>query len=932
MKIFRKITWETMKQNRMRTAVTIIGVILSATLFTAVTVFCSSLASFLEKTYIYNSGNYHLAAEWVDAETKDACLADPDTELMSSAMVLGYAEIGSSNPDKPYLYVEAADAVFYREMPVHLTAGRIPENGGEILLPDHLYTNGGVSFEIGDTLTLQTGERVIVGAEEEKLGQYNPYLGEEEQLTDLTEETYTVCGFYERPQFEDYAACGYTALTGMEEGEKQPADAIYDVYVRLVNPAKNLERYQTEYFYDYSVTYNNDLLMFSGMFVFGNFSLFFFGMVVFFVGLIFVGSVSLIYSAFSISVSERTRQFGLLASVGATKQQIARMVWQESLIVAAVGIPGGIAVGIAGIGITLRLLGDRFDALIASPYQMTLAVSWKAIGLAVVIALFTVLVSALIPAMRATMVHPIDAIRQNQDIRIRSRDVKTRPSFYRFFGLEGMLGKKYFLRSRKKYRNTVISLTFSVILFITASSYGLYLKDSVTESAGTSNYDVSYMGIPAGTEVPEEELRSAAGVAQMAWSSTEYRECILDREETSGSYQDYMQEMETLVQDQGDGIAYDPRPADVGGQYVLPVSIYYLDEATYADFVRDQGLDEATYLQDGEVPAIVMNRGSSTVYVDGERFSFGFDYLARGLDTLRLAAEPPKIDGYTAILTNWCPADTVETAGDTAVLSGQGKDGREYVFCDQYVRDEESNACEYDENGVILGARNIPAQLERVEVGACVEERPLGVPSGEVLSLIYPYHMMPEEEREENPPVCYFVAEDHEQMLDSIQAVFEEHGLRTGEDSLQDLLAAEENARNLVMIIHVFSYGFIILLSLISVANVFHAISTNISLRRRDFAMLKSVGMTQKSLLRMLKFECLIYGARALTWGLPIGFILGLAVFRIVGTVYSERFYLPWQPYVIVVVCVFAVVFLSMRYAVRRVRTENPIEALKEEN
>ena len=88
MKIFRKITWETMKQNRMRTAVTIIGVILSATLFTAVTVFCSSLASFLEKTYIYNSGNYHLAAEWVDAETKDACLADPDTELMSSAMVI----------------------------------------------------------------------------------------------------------------------------------------------------------------------------------------------------------------------------------------------------------------------------------------------------------------------------------------------------------------------------------------------------------------------------------------------------------------------------------------------------------------------------------------------------------------------------------------------------------------------------------------------------------------------------------------------------------------------------------------------------------------------------------------------------------------------------------------------------------------------------
>ena len=161
MKIFRKITWETMKQNRTRTTVTIIGVILSATLFTAVTVFCGSLTSFLEKTYAYNSGNYHISAEGVDLETVQTCMQDGDTEVISVARELGYAEIGSENEDKPYLFVESADDTFYEEMPVHLTAGTLPQNENEILLPEHLFYNGGVSYEIGDTVTLQIGKRVF---------------------------------------------------------------------------------------------------------------------------------------------------------------------------------------------------------------------------------------------------------------------------------------------------------------------------------------------------------------------------------------------------------------------------------------------------------------------------------------------------------------------------------------------------------------------------------------------------------------------------------------------------------------------------------------------------------------------------------------------------------------------------------------------------
>lgn len=927
MKVFRKITWETMKQNRTRTIVTVIGVILSATLFTAVTVFCGSLTSFLERTYIYSTGNYHISAEGADAETVRACQEDSQTELLAKAQILGYAEIESQNQDKPYLYVEAADDTFFQELPVHLTEGRLPENGSEILLPEHLEYNGNVSYSVGDQITLQVGERVLTDDREEKLGQHNPWLGEDEMLADLTEENYTVCGFYERPDFENYSAPGYTALT-RADGSTTAEGASYDVYVKLKNPAKDMDSYVNRHFYNYGVGYNSNLLMFSGIFQFGNYNLFFTGMVLFFIALIFAGSVSLIYSAFSISVSERTRQFGLLSSVGATKRQIRRMVWQESLIVSGIGIPCGIAVGIAGIGITLRLLGDRFQSLMSSPYRVTLTVSWKTIGAAAVIALFTVLISVLIPSARASKVSAIEAIRQSRDVTAKGKEVKAGKIFFRLFGLEGMLGKKYFSRSRKKYRNTIVSLAFSVVLFITANGYVGYLRSSVAESTGTENYDLVYNSTDPEQEIPAEELRQAAGVKQMAWSVVDYGEYVLKEADMAESYRQYLGQMRDLAQENEEEAAYYYGNESAGGQISLPGSICYLDEDSYAAFVREHNLDEDIYLQGETVPAIVINSGSNILYLNDSRYTYSFDYLSNNLTAVQKIRSPQELDGWQAIQTKWCRADMVEQSENPAV-SVQEK-GETRILCEQYVEDPEQ--MEFDEDGLILDARNIPVQTETVELGDFVSDRTLGIPDESSLIFVYPCHMMPEEDREENSPLCYFTVEDHDLALESIQAVLEEHGFPVSSERFQDLMEAEEDVRNLMTIINVFSYGFIILISLISVANVFNAISTNISLRRRDFAMLKSVGMTDRGLRRMLKFECLIYGSRALAWGLPIGLALEYLVFRITGVISRSGFWISWQSYVIAAVCVFAVVFVSMRYAMSRIRMENPIEALKEEN
>ena len=136
----------------------------------------------------------------------------------------------------------------------------------------------------------------------------------------------------------------------------------------------------------------------------------------------------------------------------------------------------------------------------------------------------------------------------------------------------------------------------------------------------------------------------------------------------------------------------------------------------------------------------------------------------------------------------------------------------------------------------------------------------------------------------------------------------------------------------MVRVVNVFSYGFIILISLIAMANVFNTISTNIALRRREFAMLKSMGLSQRGFRRMMNYECLIYGARGLMWGLPASAAMTFVIYLIVGVGFNIDFYLPWYSVAIAVGSVFVVVFATMLYATARIRKENPIDVLKTEN
>lgn len=875
MSIFRRVAVQSMRRNRTRTLVTIIGVILSAAMFTAVTTFAGTLMHHLQRSAAYQSGTYYLSLLDVDAETAAAVAQDKDAEALATAQVLGYARVDSVNENKPFLYVHGMGEGYTDLLPVHLLAGRLPENSTELVVPEHLDYDGEVTLALGQTITLAFGVRSFEGS---PLWQNNMYFpADPEDFTPTLTRTYTVVGICERPDYEDYSAPGYLALTCADPTVETD---VYDLYVRTTDYDNNtLSRFAARYVgKSSSGEVNWDYLMALGNYKYDNFT----GFVTVFVGilifLILLGSVSMIYSAFSISVSERTKQFGLLSSIGATRRQLRATVWHEAAIVCLIGIPLGLLAGCGGMWVTISLLGDKLSAMFGGANNGGLPMQYhiSAVSLiaAAVIAVLTVLLSAIIPAWRAMKVTAIEAIRQSRDVAVKGRDVRSGKLTYKIFGLPGMLSKKYFRRSRKKYRATIFSLAMSVLLFVSAGTYGMYLTDSVGGVSGTAPYDLSYSSSAVSMADYEKllpDLRQADGIKTAVASTLCVESAVFNADQLAKSYVDFRHG------------ASEPLQADI--------SLFYLDEASFDAVLSHCGLTRADY--DANPGAVVCNRVLSHLYsMDGsERVTYQGDYLDEGQRSVALLRSDPAEN---------------ETYEYSEYIDG--------AWVSHYSNSETGE----------LTVR--PAKLQQQPVLAYTDEDLFGT-NRDMICLYLPYSALEGEDVGE----LYCTVTDEAAAQASLAEVFAAHGVSFRRNRVYSALEIERSERNMLTVIRVFSYGFITLISLICVANVFNTISTNIALRRRDFAMLRSVGMTRGGLNRMVCFECGLYGFRALLIGLPLSAALTWLMYRAAaGMYYNNDFHLSWPSVVIASLSVFLVVFVSMMYAMRKVKRDNPIDALKE--
>lgn len=868
MNIMNKVTLQSMKKNKTRTIVTIVGIILSVSMVTAVTTIVTSLQNYLYETAVYENGSWHGMFQNISFEKGEEIAQDDGVADTVYTQYIGYAKMEASKNDfKPYLYVIGGNDETFDTLPIHLTEGRLPKNDAEIILPNHLENNGGVSYKLNDVLLLPLGDRMSDGY---KLFQNNPITGEyddkgniivsdDETLETNTLKQYTIVGFYERPSFENFTAPGYTAITFSDLSDKS---ALYDVYYTMKNPQDVMGFSDNYYFKDgLGGSTNNEVLMYQGVSQYDTYSSSLYGMITILIVIIMMGSIALIYNAFSISVSERTVQFGLLSSIGATKKQIRKSVRFEALVLGLIGIPIGILAGIGGIGVTFFLLGDNIKTFTTSvaggnSVQFHMSVSWVGIAAAVVIACITLAASVIKPAFRASRITAIEAIRSSKDISDRKADRKnhkTSKITYKIFGLPGVLAKKYYTRSAKKYRATIISLFMSIVLFVSASSFILYLTSSVNNVYYRADYDITATISSDYADSKKEVIQEVRNLGSVDKASSSVMSNFL------------VENGEELLTNEGKAALMEKYGFDSFEDLSVDMFLVGFDDETYENYVTSLGLNPEDL---GENDVILYGLGQTIDYKNGTVKSY--DFLKDTVKTVEFSRRTYNVD-----------TDTYEK-------------GEEYSF----------------------------------NVATTAESMPFGYNGRDSVSSNVVYGVVRENSdifKDTEGTVIFIDSNDYEKTEKELGEISEIA-------SVYNAAAEIENSRALMMVINVFAYGFIVLISLISVTNVFNTIVTNLKLRQRDFAMLRSVGMTKGGFRRMMIFECLIYGTKALLFGIPVSFLITLWIYSSVNVTWDGGLLIPWSAYGIVIVSVFIVVLISMVYAMSKINRNNLVETLRKDS
>lgn len=901
MNVFTKTTIKTLKKNKMRTLVTIIGIVLAAAMLTAVTTFISSLQNYMLRAVVAQMGDWHGAVYELSGEQMGELAGDERVEETAAVQEIGFAVLPGATDESwldrqaPYLFVLGMAEEAGEMLPVRLSKGRMPQNEGELVVASMAIASGRADIELGDTVTLEIGKRMSTGKEPEELFLYNPLLmtkeddGAElevaEELIPRETRTYNVVGLMETPGFMD--AGGREAYLAITAADQEPGED--SRFVGFYRCRKSSDVYEVADTYMAGSSYatnNSELLRYQGVSLNRPFMRMLYGLASILIVLIMMGGISLVYNSFAISVSDRTKQFGLLASTGATPRQLRGMVLREALLVSAVGIPLGIFSGIVGIGITLHFTGNAFSYLYYSSSEvLRLSVSWPAVVIAAVTALVTVLISAWIPSRRAARVSPMEAIRQTGDVKVARGIARKGKLSYRLFGLEGMIAGKHFSRSKKQYRTTIFSLFISIVLFISASSFSSYVKSSVDTVNDISENDISmYIEEEKEGEIEEirERVRGTQGVDHMLSESCINMDVPIDPELVSEDYRAFLE-----TQYNGDDTGWGGLYREDGKLMFYDSRILVLEDAAYEAYVEELGLSKEEYLGAETDKVIALNQLKGYIS-EQQRFRL-YDILkAPGME-------------IEMLMTDYDAWNEAERAA--------GKD---------LARTDFQKPC-------------------RVTVGTFAEHAPMNLYGewGGGFSVFLSESMLQRLTGEEYPYFSvvrfYIQAENHRETAKRLEAL----ALDGGYESyfiVMDEAETRQTHRSLLLTVDVFTFGFITLISLIAVANVFNTISTGVLLRRKEFAVLSSVGMTPKGLRRMLNYECVLYGCKALLYGLPVSLLVTLRIYQVVERSMDVGFYIPTASILIAVCSVFLVVFATMMYARSRMKGENIIDSIRQES
>lgn len=841
MKLLNKLTYKNLILNKKRSIVTIIGIILSVALITAVS---SMVSSFKESMINYEKtrkGDYHISFNNVPLE--DLKYFDNNRSIESYYVTngIGYAKLdGVKNKYKPYAYIIEMDKNAFKNTRLQLISGELPKNDTEIVIPRHLKTNGRLTLEIGKTITLNVGDRISEGY---TLNQSNPFNNEtEEEIVNTTPKTYKIVGIVERPSFEYYTAPGYTFVTF----KSNSVSGTYDIYARYTKDAlKDYQKTTMNIVGDlenpkYSFGINEHLIELETFSFNDDTMKVIINLAIVVIIIVIFTSVFCIKNSFNISITEKIKQYGMLASIGATSKQIKKNVYYEAFLLSIIGIPLGVLSGILASFILIKVVNALIGNSMVIEGFLIFRVSILAIIFSIILSIITIFLSSRKAAKIASKTSPITAIRNSGSIKINPKKLKTPKLIKKLFGIGGVISYKNIKRNKKKYRTTVISIVLCVAVYVALSYFINMAFNVVKMELGEYTYNLNvYIFKDALSNYDQiENITKLEGIKDYSVIRTSM--------------------LETNLKYTNDAVKYNSYDSNEAKNKTL--TVLSVGEKEYKKYIDKLNLDYEKVKNKG----ILINNNIINIIEDDEtkKVSYSiFDIKSGGIINSKIMIE--------------------ETEKDFDIEIAKVTDIRPMGYENYY-------------NDAILIVSDVVMDT---------------LPKRDQISIFINC---------DNPDTL-------QDEITKMLANFDNY-------SIENIDSTFKSMNNIYLIVAIFLYGFIIVIALIGVTNIFNTITTNIELRKSEFAMLKSIGMTNHEFNRMIFLESFFYCIKSLLIGLPIGIAISYVIYKVLIGEIEFNYVLPYKGIIISISVVFILIFTLMKYSVNKVKNNNIIETIRNEN
>lgn len=833
MNILNKLAITNLKLNKKRSIVTTIGIILATALICAASNMFTSAQATLVNATIEQGGYYHIKLTNLKKDDVEKLKVNRDIKALNLITDFGFSRLKESqNPRKPYLHMYSIyDEETFHNMSYKLKEGRLPKDDKEVVINEWIIENGEVPYKIGDKINLNLGTRMASG---EIINSKRQYKKEEELVGNYKKEL-TIVGIIEKPgrSLESTLEPGYTIITSGEKYEETSA------YVSLKKPYDYKETFTELLGKDYNsnhanykYTMNSELLRWEVLNVSDSVFKMLLSLVIFGVLIICVTSVFCIRNSFAISTTEKIKMYGILSSVGATKKQIKKNVLFEAFVLGAIGIPIGVILGVFVDFVLIKICNILLAPGTIQDGSIVFRASWIAIIVSIIMGIITIYFSAVSSARKASKVNPIESIRGNSEIKIKSKKLRTPKIIDKVFGIGGVIAYKNLKRSRRKYRTTVLSLISSIFIFITMSSFLHYGFDLTDEYYIKADYNVTV------SKLKNDEI-NLNDVLKL--------ENIIDYTMIYEGNDDGMGQINITDKSKvNENFAYDH---DI-------ISVIALNSDAYKKYVKKLGLNYEK----------VKNNG---VLCDDHGYE-----------------ERDENGSKKKVLTRYYKYKTGET-----IKGEYGNDNRKLEVKISKVTDIRPSGYEnlYINGGFLFVDVNNFDKIKFSEESILINSS--------------------------NP----------DKLTKDIEKEFKTL-------NVSNLEQMAKYQRGTAIVISIFMYGFIGVITLIGLTNIFNTITANMNLRKKEFATLKSIGMTKKEFNKMINLETMFYSLKSLAFGIILGIIGSYMVYGMFATGFDSGFEIPYKAIILSIIFVFVIIFGIMKYSIKNIDKQNIIETIRNEN